>query len=1446
MKKFLNVAALLAAAGILCAETVDFDKTPEKMLTISTRQKEMRTVTLFDEQDLGNFRFTAEFQTFNLNPNDQHTGFLLEGSKHKLHLLTRGNSFNFVPLKGGEDGIGPIEPKLAGTLSDKWNTIELTCRNGFLELNCNGKFVGSFDFDLGKLERLQAYGYRGDLAVKSAALEPLPEQSANFDPDSPPLLYAAFDGTADADTMKAKSADSIRFVPGLKGEAVEITTPKHGPSGIRYPVKLNPGAGAFSFWFRPDWEGELPDSMPWYYLLSGLGAGDKIEMSIFWWHWLRVDLPRKGELSTISLNRRSRSINHPGDWIHMAFVYNNDGWSTVYINGLPYRIGTTWMEEKPVRIGNFDFGKVQELLLGSTSEVNGLLCAVDGAIDEFKVYGRPLTQAEISADYRQFYPFDLMLDKAAFTTDEPVNLELAVAPADFYSIPKPEGYDPGKPLVPRRVTLKLYDPETKNVLKEMSFVPEAVAEPRTVTLEAGKLPQKLYHLQVEIENPQGVPARRSFPVTVYEPSYRAKAASAPELETGRLLFSRDLAVPQGEDFLMDAPVRTVDSEAGTYTEAGRRKGNRFAFEIPFEAAWTQGRPVLLEIEWPDDKPRSMGLYMYVMSEAAQHRDRLEGGIQAGEEYPNSGRMQKARYLFYPGASRYLFEARTMVEDFPAAVARVNVYEIKGELPRLAVHRPEGYVPRSFGHLDEDQTVDMTVDRDNEDRLKSCFRTGRVTDKLSEYMNYTGQNMLSYSLLRYDFPFYPLNSFNGNGLLPYGAGDIPLFINMFHANGIDFVSSVNIYNLPDFTLQPQNHAALREQGMLLHSYRDEAAESARPNFFNPEARRLILDHIRIIVGRYGRLPGFRGIDLWGGFTLAAEDGYDNCTAGLFAEQQNIALPASQKERYELFNNAKFRDRWLKFRADGLTSFLSEIASLVRGINPELSTVLSVSGEPLRGSSTLESGDSVDTGKWYYENNGLDLDAVSRIPGLKLGAMRFWTDYRWLKHWGKPESTIDEQLYDLKRMKPFAPSGIANSYAQYFETFNNSLNPEVFNAYFQDADVKPHGRYFLKELVFNVAATDAVRILVGAQPFGTWGRDEEAREFARAYTSLPAEPFTDAAGPSDPVTVRYFQGKNGTYLYAASLLWDDGAVTIELPAGTALIDLSTGETLTVPADGRLTLPLAAYQLRSFLTPDKITAAVTGVQVSERQKEAVARRIAELDKTIDFLKKADIAVKPAVTARLEAVRQAVAKNEYAEAHRLLYSKMLNGVIRQLPLAENGHLLKQQQMIADNRFAVNCGSGEYDYYVSRDGTLFFPDHAWDGVYGSVSDGSQIERSIQSIKGTDDPELYATEAYNLDGYRFKLANGTYTVRLYLKIGYEPNAKEGVGVFTLTANGRTLLKNFDPFLETGGFDNAITREFKGVEVKDGMLNFDFSVPDGVHPSVRFLNAIEVIPETAAQ
>ena len=60
-----------------------------------------------------------------------------------------------------------------------------------------------------------------------------------------------------------------------------------------------------------------------------------------------------------------------------------------------------------------------------------------------------------------------------------------------------------------------------------------------------------------------------------------------------------------------------------------------------------------------------------------------------------------------------------------------------------------------------------------------------------------------------------------------------------------------------------------------------------------------------------------------------------------------------------------------------------------------------------------------------------------------------------------------------------------------------------------------------------------------------------------------------------------------------------------------------------------------------------------------------------------------------------------------------------------------------------------------------------------------------------------------------------------------------------------LLSELDLF-EAGGsiFNGAVVREFKGVDVQDGVLDIEFSIPPGgnVHPTARLCNAIEVIPE----
>ena len=92
-----------------------------------------------------------------------------------------------------------------------------------------------------------------------------------------------------------------------------------------------------------------------------------------------------------------------------------------------------------------------------------------------------------------------------------------------------------------------------------------------------------------------------------------------------------------------------------------------------------------------------------------------------------------------------------------------------------------------------------------------------------------------------------------------------------------------------------------------------------------------------------------------------------------------------------------------------------------------------------------------------------------------------------------------------------------FLRYFESFKNSLKPDQYAAYFQNADVKAAGRHFLQDYALAAAAQDPAQILCGAQPLGVTGRDAEARELAQAFRALPIGSYADIPAWGIPCAV-----------------------------------------------------------------------------------------------------------------------------------------------------------------------------------------------------------------------------------------------------------------------------------------------------------------------------------------
>lgn len=153
-----------------------------------------------------------------------------------------------------------------------------------------------------------------------------------------------------------------------------------------------------------------------------------------------------------------------------------------------------------------------------------------------------------------------------------------------------------------------------------------------------------------------------------------------------------------------------------------------------------------------------------------------------------------------------------------------------------------------------------------------------------------------------------------------------------------------------------------------------------------------------------------------------------------------------------------------------------------------------------------------------------------------------------------------------------------------------------------------------------------------------------------------------------------------------------------------------------------------------------------------------------------------------------------------------------------------------------VNCAA--FDTYTDKAANVWQPDHEWEegeqwgAVGGNIGDHGELD-----MTGTDAPKIYETERYAVEAYKFLLPNGKYAVRLHFGENYEGITDVGQRVFSVTINGKTVLKDFDPF-EVGGFGNSIVKEYKHVAVTDGTLTIGF-IPNIENPEI---NGIEIFSE----
>ena len=144
---------------------------------------------------------------------------------------------------------------------------------------------------------------------------------------------------------------------------------------------------------------------------------------------------------------------------------------------------------------------------------------------------------------------------------------------------------------------------------------------------------------------------------------------------------------------------------------------------------------------------------------------------------------------------------------------------------------------------------------------------------------------------------------------------------------------------------------------------------------------------------------------------------------------------------------------------------------------------------------------------------------------------------------------------------------------------------------------------------------------------------------------------------------------------------------------------------------------------------------------------------------------------------------------------------------------------------------------YVDENGCIWKADQAYAEAkkWGCLGGETVRRTEIKAVPGTKAPDVYLTERYSMDGYRFDVPNGVYTVRLHFAETYDGITQAGERVFTVKVQGAEAIKDLDVLKEAGKFATPLVKEVKGIEVTDGKLMIEF-VPNVQNPEI---NGIEV-------
>jgi len=747
--------------------------------------------------------------------------------------------------------------------------------------------------------------------------------------------------------------------------------------------------------------------------------------------------------------------------------------------------------------------------------------------------------------------------------------------------------------------------------------------------------------------------------------------------------------------LLETP-RIVEADGLRYRETQSDSVvSFFSYKIEFEHP---GDWYVLELDYPNDKPRAIGLSISLP------RDRMTGGskregyltqsgpaVVTGVYNPVSGRMQTLRWVHRADPGQHTFEVANLKTGMRAAAAQLRIYHVQGSLP--AARRP-GLHQRFVGpHCERPLYLGINFGVEMPDPYESFYNRQDLDPAMhyiariawffdvarhyTEYLRFCGQNFHAIGAYQYhegNLSYALPNRVADSSQVPCDIRSI--LLPFYEANGIAALSLVEWYhNGP--SLKPRvvtDRQVVEGRDTLMPVRKDGRQQGNLTNYIHPEVEAAYLNVINDLALKFSHSPAWRGVLLMpypdpNGFgpTLCPPRGrpldvdYSDATVARFEQETGVHVPGDGPDRFAarhaFLTAADMRERWISWRCRKQRDIALKTRDKLRAYRGDLMCVL---GNYIPHSRIKQ---------WVYDES-VSYREANRLYGFD-GDMYREHDGLWYGRYDYPSAgkgadspvTRDHMLskevsreYDVDQGR-FA--GLMTGWRELREILPAGADwPfDVNRARFL---AQQDGDYRREPFTLAMIANDPEMMVFGFADVGQMvGQEQQWREIARQIISLPAHKL-DPALDTDidaNLAVRHGEAEGEYWFYVANPGYWDVEARLTLTGVERVYDAATGHRVDVQTRGEdtlLTVRLGAYEMRSFRAdPGARVAAWHTGRLSPRGAAPLVERADRVLGALGDRSVLRVATDREVALAASAAQAGVAgvrRGEYAEAwHRL-----------------------------------------------------------------------------------------------------------------------------------------------------------------------------------------------------